>query len=304
MDSISQPTTDADVTALPFQSLKAKAARLGSVLLPPEGRAPEIADGVPEETYFAIEAVSNSAAKHAHRSALHVAAAILGFKPDDEKKSQIIGKRAHRCLLEPELYREEVRVGPDVSSRNTKEWKAFERENEGFVCLKPKEALQLQNMIEAILNHKLASQIIRGGKRERVVIARCPRTGLLRKTRWDFDSEDDYAFDYKTAEDAGIEAFERNAAAYGYPNQGAFYLDVGDDAGLKRKHFMFLVQEKDPPYAVAVYVYDGAVIEKAREMNNRRMDKVKYYAQNNLWLGYPEAVQTLYAPSYFFEKEI
>ena len=103
--------------------------------------------------------------------------------------------------------------------------------------------------------------------------------GVLAKCRIDLLClEGGYALDYKTTENLeknfGIsymrsrniapteDAITSSTAIYkwGYYRQGAYYSDALAYHGLNVNHFVFLVQEKDPPYeAVALRLHDTAL---------------------------------------------
>lgn len=72
--------------------------------------------------------------------------------------------------------------------------------------------------------------------------------------------------DYKTTEDASVEAAERRIFGNGYDTQAAFYmhmLDLLDPAGKGQRRVVFLFQERDCPEALSLHELDAAAMELA-----------------------------------------
>jgi hypothetical protein len=115
------------------------------------------------------------------------------------------------------------------------------------------------------------------------------------------------AYDYKTADDASSQGFERAMASYGYHQQAEFYLRglraLAHPAG---KHPMrFICQEKQAPYLVQVHACDELAMEIARVLNDRAIDIFAACVTSGEWPGYPtlEPEPTALPNYYFFRNE-
>lgn len=110
--------------------------------------------------------------------------------------------------------------------------------------------------------------------------------------------------DLKSAEDASPDGFGRSAKTYGYPMQGALYLDGLNNyasRGGSYDSFMFIAVEKDPPYAVAVYNIPDDVLQKGRELYLRGLRAYMEARTTGEWPAYSPQVEELQMPSYFFK---
>jgi hypothetical protein len=103
--------------------------------------------------------------------------------------------------------------------------------------------------------------------------------------------------DYKTAADASPKGFQKSSANFDYFIQAAWYLDgyrrlTGrDDAA-----FVFVVQEKEPPYVVGCY----ELTESYRRIGEWRAERAVAIYQRctatGIWPAYSEDVERIDAP--------
>ena len=95
--------------------------------------------------------------------------------------------------------------------------------------------------------------------------------------------------DYKTAVSASPVKFQRAAFAYGYHVQAAWYLDtlaavgISDDA-----RFVFVVQEKTPPYLVTPIELDAAALAIGRHECRKAIDLYVRCVETDTWPGYSD----------------
>jgi hypothetical protein len=108
----------------------------------------------------------------------------------------------------------------------------------------------------------------------------------------------DVILDYKTARSADPATFGRTVAEYGFHQQQAWYLDaaranglVGDDAV-----FLFVVQEKTPPFLVSVIELDAVAARIGRERNARARAVYAECTQTGSWPGYAADVAVASLP--------
>lgn len=152
-----------------------------------------------------------------------------------------------------------------------------------------------QAMAAAVHAHPFAAALLhpdRGGIPERSVMWTDARTGVACRARFDLlppvpvDGRRLVAVDYKTAVDASPRAFGRVAASYDYPMQHAWYVDglralFGVDAA-----FLFIVQEKDPPYLVNVVELDARAVAIGRDRCRHALDVFVECSASGVWPGY------------------
>ena len=103
--------------------------------------------------------------------------------------------------------------------------------------------------------------------------------------------------DYKTAADASNAGFTRSSASYGYFQQCAWYLDGvralldADDAA-----FVFIVQEKEPPYLVNVVEMTDSYRAIGDYRNEAAVRIWQQCMETGVWPGYPTDVSLISAP--------
>ena len=106
--------------------------------------------------------------------------------------------------------------------------------------------------------------------------------------------------DYKTCRNASAAAFGRAAAAFGYPEQHAWY-DDGIRAVLPNvdSAFVFIAQETTPPYLVNVLELDAVAVNIGRERNRRAIDIYRRCRDSDEWPGYGPDVEPVSLPRWY-----
>ena len=102
--------------------------------------------------------------------------------------------------------------------------------------------------------------------------------------------------DLKTTKDADWKAFQKSIANFRYHVQAAYYMDNAKQLGAD--DFIFIAQEKDPPYAVAVYQLEETDIKKGREEYEVNLHQLKQCRKNNSWPGYGNMVMSISLPGW------
>lgn len=174
-------------------------------------------------------------------------------------------------------------------------------QNNGHRTVLPAEHFdQLRAMLESVMAHPAASALLTGakGKAEQSVYWIDAITGQLCRCRPDFWREDNIIVDVKTAEDASPEGFAKSIANWRYHVQHAIYVDGVKAATGKEPRFVFLVVEKKPPYAVAVYVLDPESIALGRAEYRRDLQLYAECVRSGQWPGYGEKIQTIGVPQW------
>jgi hypothetical protein len=208
-------------------------------------------------------------------------------------------------------------VGADIVEVQAKTWTgkaaqeaAAEARAAGAIPLLTKDVTRLRAMVDALHAHPVAGPLFaRPGRAEQSFFARDLDTGVMCRTRVDWmpdvaDGARVLAVDLKSTADAHPDSFAGSMRKFGYHQQAAFYLDaltwLGLDNG-RAPRFVFVAQEKEPPYLVTIAEPDDEAIEWGRELNR---DALRTYARctaTGEWPGYdhgPTGIATLSLPGW------
>ena len=139
-------------------------------------------------------------------------------KPREDNKAFMDGRYFHQLILEPEKAKETKFV--DVTTRNTKEYKAFCEDNNLPFCMLKKEMVDIDNLVKIInANITFYDEIYKDGN-EYEVPAIAEIQGMMWKGKADIVTPD-YLIDLKTTGD--IHKFKYSAKAYNYDSQCYIY---------------------------------------------------------------------------------
>lgn len=266
---------------------------------------PGLHRGVPEHVYHqrVPGLVSKGALDRVRRSPAHYKAWLEGAAADETSDALTFGKGFHCAVLEPERFALEYVVEPAFGDCRKTANKAsrdlWREENKGAVWLSDEDHRAFAGMAASVRSHPLASKMLADGVSELTVRWKDPATGLECKARADhYRKSHRMGVDVKTAEDASYEAFRKSAAAYGYHRQSALYADGFEAVGEPLDHFVFVVVEKRPPYAVATYVLDVAAVTLGRVSVREAMARLAECIESDRFPAYPEQIQVLELPSW------
>jgi hypothetical protein len=251
-------------------------------------------EGLSNEAYHALKAVSPSQIKVLGRSPLHY---FDQFLADDREKADPTpamqkGTALHTAVLEPDLWDKTVAVPPHAFDRRTKAGKElaaeFERESAGKIVLSPDDAAEVRRMADAVRKHPAARFLLElPGRREASYTWTDPATGLECKTRPDWHSEDRrIVVDVKTTKDASRGEFAKSIANFEYHVQAAW-----NQGALEAEQFITIAVENVRPYAVAVYPASGALIAAGQRRIEAAMELLAECWASGNWPGYGDLVQ-------------
>lgn len=225
-----------------------------------------------------------------------------------------IGHAAHKVVLGigPEL----VRIDRDVWNTNAVKAEVAAVREAGGVPLKPDRYDQVHAMAAAIRAHPIASTLFQpgydntagnhGGRAEQSLFWQDAKTGVWLRARLDWLPNYTIAIaatngsrhagrlivpDYKTAESASPDDFDRAIYRYGYHIQAAHYLD-GITAlypNLVPPTFVFAVQEKAAPYLVTVIQPTNVALRIGRDECVRAREIYRRCVESGQWPGYSGA---------------
>lgn len=204
------------------------------------------------------------------------------------------GTAAHKLVLG---------TGPEIAVIDAKDWRTNKAKDDakaarerGAVPVLTADYLDAQVMADAIRAHPLAGRLFNpefGGKPEQSLFWQDDQWGIWKRARLDWLPDWTNAWgrlilaDYKTTTCADPGHIAKAVANYGYHQQAAFYLDGvhqvidgGDPA------FLFVFQEKNPPYLVTVCELDHEAITAGRKLNDRAAEVFRDCTASGLWPSY------------------
>lgn len=191
--------------------------------------------------------------------------------PEPATPTLIFGAAVHKLLLEPETFDEEFAVAPEVD-RRTKDgreaYNAFLTASDGKSVITLADYEKAVEMTQKAIETPFVKKLL-DGEREKPFFWTDDLTGEKCKCKLDcitYIKGKPIVVDYKTTEDARIYIvdggcildgpFVKSAIKYGYYFQAAMYCEGFEKATGVKPLFVFIAQEKKPPYAVNVIELD------------------------------------------------
>lgn len=260
---------------------------------------------IPSRTYHALGDLSSHRLRLFQRSPAHYRHHLSN--PEPTTTAQAFGEMLHLAVLEPDVFARDI-VVTDVSSR-TNAYKSLVETHGPARVASTDEHGALVAMREAVFAHPAAAALFGdAGHRELTLLfereVACSDTGecvgVDCKSRLDLlDVDACRIVDLKSARDASPRAFGRAAHDYGYLLQGAFYaMAAAALSGLPAETFevVFVVVEKEPPYAVGVYRASPLQLAKAQAEIDVLTERYARCRRDDCWPAYSEAVEALDLP--------
>lgn len=215
--------------------------------------------------------------------------------PVEQTPAMAFGSACHKMVLEPDGFCDEYAVAPAVDKR-TKEgkeaWAQFISENEGKTVLSQDDVDVMNDMREALFGCSLADRLIYGkGETEKAFFWTDPETGEKCKIKCDRIvtwKRRRYIVDYKTCMCAETFRFNSEIWKFGYYFQAAMYAEGWKIANKKRKlpGFLFVAQEKKPPYSVNVIEVSEEVMQAGLAKYHELLGKYHNCKMLGAWPGY------------------
>ena len=206
--------------------------------------------------------------------------------PEPTKDVWQFGKAAHTLLLGKG---EEV-VEVPFDAYRTDEAKGLRDEAlaAGKIPLKTKEFAQVKEMVKAAQANKQVRVLFNGGESEKVLIWKDEEFGIWCRAMVDYTHKANILMDYKTCQSAHPEAIDKAVSEYGYYIQDPFYLEGAVKSGLMEKPegFMFLFQEKKPPYLTLPVQLDNEDRRKGQDVIRHAKIIFKQCLESGEWPSY------------------
>jgi hypothetical protein len=222
----------------------------------------------------------------------------------DQQREFDYGKAAHLYVLG---------AGPDIETIDAPDYRTKAAREAlvaayaaGKVPLLTSEHERVKAMADAIRQHPIAGRMFMPefGEPEQSLFWVDGQTKVWRRARLDWLPVSRTGGrmilpDYKTCNRADVDGVQRTIATYGYHQQAAWYLAGAQALGLAEDHaFVFVFQEKDPPYLVNVVEPDAAALRIGRLLNREALDLYAQCTRTGVWPGYSDDVERVSLPPY------
>ena len=218
-------------------------------------------------------------------------------KPDP-KPEYDFGHAAHKLVLGK---------GADIVSIDAKDWRTDKAKStreeawsEGKIPLLAKDVAKAELMASRVRDHPLAADLLAKGDAEITGYWRDPITGIRLRWRadWLYPGQNRLIIvDYKTTKDASPRGFHKSVADYHYHQQDAWYRDGVIANGLHDDPlFVFIAQEKTPPFLVSVHECRPHQLEAGRDLNRRAIDLYADCKRTDTWPGYSDGIYAIDFP--------
>jgi len=219
-------------------------------------------------------------------------------------KAMIIGSATHTVILEPWEFDKEFCIA-DIDGR-TREGRNLlaDLKARGISPVTTEQMEMIKAMDLSVRNHKSAFRLLQTGYAEESIFWIDKETGIQCKARTDFRRDDGIIPDLKTCLDASPEAFQRTLLDRNYHVQAAMYLDGLNENNIVAEVFVFIAVEKEPPFAVGVYVLDNDFVEIGRQQYKKALQILAQCIKDKKYPAYSEDIVELKPPMWALTKEI
>lgn len=210
-----------------------------------------------------------------------------------------IGHAAHTLMLTVGDPFEVV----DADSWRTKDAKAARDAalQAGNTPLLTKEYAQVRAMADAILEHPVTGELFTRNDTtsEQSLYWTDEQTGVACRARPDLAVNDwSLIVDYKTTLSADPKEFAKSIAKYGYHQQQAWYSEAVETLTGIRPEFVFVCQEKTPPYEVSLIQLDADAVRIGGRLNEDARSIYAACMDSGVWPSYPTSVQVVGLPAW------
>lgn len=168
---------------------------------------------------------------------------------------------------------------------------------DGKVPLLSAKVAMVRAMGNAVREHAEASALLTGGLPEVSAYTVDDASWIRLRSRTDYliyrTPDLVTVVDYKTTTDASPRAFAASAAKYGYWIQDAFYRRVLAGRGLEVERFVFIAQEKTPPYLLSLHESDPEDLELADRLIELGIEIFSDCTAAGVWPGYGDHIHRM-----------
>lgn len=211
--------------------------------------------------------------------------------PEPSTPTLIFGAAVHKLLLEPETFDDEFAVSPECD-RRTKDgreaYNAFLTASDGKSVITLADYEKAQEMANKALEAPFVKKLLTG-EHEKPFFWVDDLTGEGCKIRVDCITTiggKPVIVDYKTTADASTEGFMRHALNFGYDFQAAMYCVGVKRATGENPLFVFIAQEKTPPYSVNILQADDLMVKHGYDIFRELIGIYHECKTTGNWYGY------------------
>lgn len=220
------------------------------------------------------------------------------------KKTFDFGHAAHQKVLG---------VGPEIHVVHYDDWRTSDAQAqkaqayaEGKIPLLAKDHQIVCDMAAALRAHPLASRLLAPGTgaAEQAMFWVDDEAGVWRRSMNDWLRNQGpgrpMIVDYKSLAKVDDASLSKTLVDYGYAGQAPFYLDGAIALGLVEDDsaFVFLAQQKTPPYLINVWQPDELAIEYGRRINRKAIDIFAECQASGVWPGYGSEIAEIKLPAW------
>ncbi len=230
--------------------------------------------------------------------------------PEPATPALIFGAAVHKLLLEPFSFEEEFAVAPTVD-RRTKDGKAaynaFCESLGDRAVITPEEYQKAVEMHTKAMSSPFVGKLL-NGDHEKPFFWVDDLTGEPCKIRVDCLTNiggKPIIVDYKTTADASTDGFMRHALNFGYDFQAGMYCEGVEKVTGQKPLFVFIAQEKTPPYAVNVLQADDLMVKRGYDVFRELIGIYHECKTTGNWYGYLGAyniINNLALPGYLAKE--
>lgn len=267
-----------------------------------------------DDAYFAHKALSASQIKTYATGGAYDFWKTSVFNPDrietPETDALIFGKLAHCMLFEPaEVEKRFLILDWGTKTRGTKKHEEAKAANPDKILVSPDEYQKAGKMLSALMDHRLAREIIKDAYCEVPFAWTDEQTGLPCKAKIDAYKNTPYGLviiDYKTS--SSIEDVLRYGQKLQYPIQSAFYCEAAKAKyGKEPVEFVFIIQSnkegEEDKICVANVEIDTqeaakSIMRANMEMINNKLKAWEESHDKNIWAAYPDREYIRYSNWY------
>ena len=236
------------------------------------------------------------------KSALHAWTAHPRLNPHYQQIESAefdYGRAAHSVLLEGSESPLVVVEADDWRKKEAKELRDKARA-EGRIPLLVRQVYKVRAMVKVARDYIASSElagIFEDGLPEQYIEWQEGQTRCTGRLDW-LRGDKRLVMDYKTTQSANPASFVGMAVGYGYAMQEAFYRRGVKAVHGKEPAFVFLLQEKEPPFACSLVAFDPAMQEIGDQQAAHALAIWGTYMARNEWPGYSPRIAHLEPPQW------
>lgn len=200
----------------------------------------------------------------------------------------VLGKGAEFKVLDPAVHGLKADGSPSDKPTATANWRksADDARARGLVPIHIDDHTKAVKMAAKVRDHPIAGPLFAEGDAEVSMYHTDPETGVRLRGRVDWFQLNGDIDDYKTSTTVNTDELTRMFYKLSYFMQAAWYIDLAIAIGASTNPvFRFVVQEKEPPFDVAVIRYDDESIEEGRRRNREAIRLYVECMESGRWPG-------------------